>query len=260
MKEMSGRMRWKKGWPIAALVATALLVGWFGFGSAGEGKPVSAESANTAQNTVTVGADGSIKVAPDVAYVSLTVETRGKTAQEAQQANATQFAGVEKAIYETYAIDKKDVQTTNFSVQPEYNYTDKDGRVLKGYVADHSLQITYRKLDEVGKLIDALATAGANQMNGVSFGTEKQDQYELEALKQAMANADAKAGVLASSAKRQLGAVLNIVQGNTSPIPVAQNGMMKFAAADSAASMASTSVQSGQIEIQASVTVQYELK
>lgn len=253
-------MDWKRGLPVAALAAAILLVGWIGLGGKGDTGTVSAESSNTAQNTVTVGADGSIKVDPDVAYVSFTVETRGKTAQEAQQANATKFAAVEKTLYETYAIDKKDVQTTGYNVQPEYNYTEKDGQVLKGYVADHTVQVTYRKLDEVGKLLDSLSAAGANRMDGVTFGTEKQDQYELEALKQAMANADAKANVLATSAKRQLGAVLNIVQGNVDSIPspmFAQNAKI-LASADSAA--ASTSVQTGQIEIKVSVTVQYAMK
>lgn len=253
-------MVWRRGLPIAALIAAAMLVGWIGFGDRGEAASVSAETANSALNTITVGAEGSIKVEPDVAYVTFTVETRGKTAQEAQQANADQFAAVEKTLYETYAMDKKDVQTTSFNVQPEYNYTEKEGQVLKGYVADHTVQVAYRKLEEIGKLLDALSAAGANRMNGVSFGTEKQEQYELEALKQAMENADAKAGVLASSAKRQLGAVLNIVQGDAAEIPSlvrAESAKLSF---DAAASAASTSVQGGQIEIRTSVTVQYEMK
>lgn len=253
-------MGWKKGLPIAAPAAVAMLVGWIGFGGKGNPGTASAESANTAANTITVAANGSIKVEPDVAYLAFTVETRGKTAQEAQQTNADKFAAVEKTLYETYAIDKKDVQTTNFGVQPEYNYTEKDGQVLKGYVADHSVQITYRKLGDIGKLMDALSAAGANRMDGVTFGTEKKDQYELDALKQAMANADAKAGVLASSAKRQLGAVLNIVQGDASPIPTLPTAGIGKVSFSEAAPAASTSVQSGQIEIDVSVTVQYEMK
>jgi len=252
-------MDWKRGLPVAALAAVIMAVGWIGFGGKSEVSTASAEGSNSAPNTITVGADGSIKVDPDVAYVNFTVETRGKTAQEAQQANATKFASVEKTIYETFAIDKKDVQTTGFNVQPEYNYTEKDGQVLKGYVADHSVKVTYRKLDEVGKLLDALSASGANRVDGVAFGTEKQDQYELEALKQAMANAGAKANVLASSAKRQLGAVLNIVQGNVDsiPSPLTAEKAKVLASADSAAF---TSVQTGQIEIDVSVTVQYEMK
>lgn len=263
----------KFGWQAPAIVLAAVLVGWLGFGGGGKGEvgTVSAETTNagatsgmasvtgSAVNTITVGAEGSVKVEPDVAYVNFAVETRGKTAQEAQQANANAFASVEKVLYTTYSIDKKDVQTTGFNVQPEYNYTDKDGQVLKGYVADHNVKVTYRKLEDIGKLMDALSAAGANQMNGVTFDTEKRDQYELDALKNAMANAAAKAGVLATSANRQLGIVLNVVQGDADSVPVVQFGAMAKVAA-SADSAASTSVQAGQIEVNAKVTVQYEMK
>ncbi|MFC4601462.1 SIMPL domain-containing protein [Cohnella hongkongensis] len=247
---------------VLSVVLAAAAIGWFGF-SKGEGNTVSAESvaAGTAPYTITVGASGSVKVEPDVAYLHVAVETRGSKATDAQQSNAKQFAEVEKVLYDTFGIDKKDVQTTGFDVQPEYNYTEKDGRVLKGYLAVHSIQVTYRKLPEIGKLFDALTASGANRLDGVQFSTEKRDQYELEALKKAMANAAAKADVLATSANRQLKGVVNIVQGEVSNAPVLfAREQAKAVMADMASSSASSSVQSGQIEIRTQVTVQYEMQ
>ncbi len=246
---------------VLMVAMAAVVIGWFGFGR-GEGDVVSAETmpVNTPVNTVTVGASGSIMVEPDVAYLRLAVETRGAKATEAQQANADKFAAVEKTLYEKFAIDKKDVKTTGFDVQPEYNYTEKDGRVLKGYIAVHSIQVTYRKLPEIGKLFDALTASGANRLDGVQFATEKNDQYELEALKKAMANASAKAGVLATSANRQVKGVINIVQGEVSNNPILyarEQAEMKMSIS---ADGASSSVQSGQIEISTKVTVQYEMQ
>jgi uncharacterized protein YggE len=245
---------------VLMIAMAAIVIGWFGFGR-GEGDRVSAETvpATVPANTVTVGASGSIKVEPDVAYLSIAVETRGAKAAEAQQANADKFAAVEKTLYEKFAIDKKDVKTTGFNVQPEYKYTEKDGQVLKGYIAVHQIQVTYRKLTEIGKLLDALTAAGANRLDGIQFGTEKKDQYELEALKKAMANASAKANVLASSANRQLKGVINIVQGDVSSNPILYDqygANMKLTESASA----STSVQTGQIEISTTVTVQYEMQ
>jgi uncharacterized protein YggE len=254
----------KKGWQMAAVFLAVAIIGWFGLGKGG-GDIVKAESVTAATgtdaalNTITVGASGSIMVDPDIAYVNAAVETRGATASEAQQTNADKFAAVEKALYEKFGLSKKDVQTTGFYVQPEYNYTDKDGRKLIGYTAVHSVKVSFRKLADIGKLLDALSSAGANRMDGVQFGTEKTDQYELEALKKAMANADAKANVLAVAAKRQVKGVVNIVQGAASapPIPYMAKGMAS-ATADSAAGMP-TSVQTGQIEITTNVTVQYQM-
>ncbi|MCD9025186.1 SIMPL domain-containing protein [Cohnella silvisoli] len=248
---------------VLMVTMAAVVIGWFGFGR-GAGDVVSAESspaATTPPYTVTVGASGSIMVEPDVAYLNLAVETRGTKAADAQQANADKFAGVEKTLYEKFAIDKKDVKTTGFNVQPEYNYTEKDGQVLKGYIAVHSIQVTYRKLPEIGKLFDALTAAGANRLDGVQFATEKNDQYELDALKKAMTNAAAKAGVLATSANRQLKGVVNIVQGDVSSNPILYvREQAKMQMNDMAASGASSSVQSGQIEIRTQVTVQYEMQ
>lgn len=246
---------------VMMVALVVVVIGWFGMGR-GESEVVSAESvaATTPLNTVTVGASGSIKVEPDVAYLNLAVVTRGSKAAEAQQANANKFADVEKTLYEKFAIDKKDVKTTGFDVQPEYNYTEKDGQVLKGYIAVHQIQVTYRKLTEIGKLFDALTASGANRMDGVQFGTEKNDQYELDALKKAMSNASAKASVLAISANRQLKGVINIVQGDVSSNPilyVQEQAQMKM---NEMADGASTSVQSGQIEISTKVTVQYEMQ
>ncbi|WP_256758321.1 SIMPL domain-containing protein [Cohnella sp. WQ 127256] len=249
---------------VLMVTMAVVVIGWGGIGRGGN-EVVSAESlpaTTTSAYTVTVGATGSIMVEPDVAYLNLAVETRGSKAADAQQANATKFAVVEKTLYEKFAIDKKDVKTTSFDVQPEYNYTEKDGRVLKGYVAVHSIQITYRKLPEIGKLFDALTAAGANRLDGVQFSTEKKDQYELDALKKAMDNAAARAGVLATSAKRQLKGVVNIVQGGGSSIPINyyanDSAQMKLMATPESA--ASSSVQSGQIEISTQVTVQYEMQ
>ncbi|MEK0312234.1 SIMPL domain-containing protein [Cohnella sp. 56] len=249
---------------VAVLAVTMVAAGWFGQAKLGAdqvmAETTTAVQAASIQNAVTVGAAGSIKVEPDVAYLNFGVDARGKTAQEAQQAAATKFAAVEKALYETYKIDKKDVQTTGFGVQPEYNYTEKDGQVLKGYLATHTVRVTYRDLAGIGKLLDAVSAAGANRVDGVQFSTEKQDQYELEALKKAMANAGAKASVLATSASRSLGPVINIVQGDAADVPIVMQSrdMMKMAAASAAGE--SSSLQAGQIEITANVTVQYELK
>jgi uncharacterized protein len=252
----------KRTLQVMVVAMAAAVIGWFGFGR-GVGDVVSAESVpvTSPPYTVTVAASGSIMVEPDVAYLYLAVETRGTKAVEAQQANADKFAGVEKTLYEKFGIDKKDVKTTGFDVQPEYNYTEKDGQVLKGYIAVHSIQVTYRKLTEIGKLFDALTVSGANRLNGVQFATEKNDQYELDALKKAMANASAKASVLATSANRQLKGVINIVQGDVSSIPILYSrGEANMKMSDLAGIPAASSVQSGQIEISTKVTVQYVMQ
>jgi len=211
------------------------------------------------KKVITVSGTGEFEVAPDVAYLDVAVETRAATAKEAQANNATKFAALEGVLYQKYAIGKQDVKTTGFSVHPEYKYADNQEPKVTGYLAVHNIRITYRQLDKIGTLLDALSAAGANRMNGVQFDTEKEDQYELQALEKAMANADGKAAVLAKASKRTLKGVLSVSQASVTAQPVYGIRMEKaMAAADSAGS--ATSIQSGQITVRTDITVMYEME
>ncbi|MFC5651969.1 SIMPL domain-containing protein [Paenibacillus solisilvae] len=243
------------------VLAIAIGVGAL-FGTIGNGKNnvYALESGSAAErSTITVSGKGELKAAPDVAYVNVAVETRALTAKEAQSKNATQFAGLTKLLYDTYKMAAKDVKTTSFNVQPEYTYNNNDGTSkVKGYLAAHSLQITTRDLNGVGKLLDDLSASGVNRVDGVQFDTEKADQYELQTLDKAMANAKAKAQTLAKAAGKELQDVITITQNSINVVPVnnGRNIMMESKAADSA----QTTVETGEITLSADITVTYEMK
>ncbi|WP_090583456.1 SIMPL domain-containing protein [Paenibacillus sp. OV219] len=257
-------MMWNRKWVLVPVLALAVGVGTV-FGAAGHnGNEVYAvdNSVIVQKSTITVAGSGKLQVTPDVAYVNVAVETRATTAKEAQAQNANQFAGLKKVLFTTYKMAEKDVKTVGFYVQPEYTYDQKTGESkVKGYVATHSVQITTRNLDGIGQLLDALSASGANRVDGVQFDTEKQDQYELQALEKAMANAKAKADTLAKAAGKQVKEVISISQNNVNsgPIYYGQGGMAK---ADMAASSESapTSVETGVINVSTDITVVYEMQ
>jgi uncharacterized protein YggE len=249
---------------VGVVVAASLLIA-IGAGGAAvmtAGQPHAyalTDNGYTDKKVIAVSGKGELMVAPDVAYLDVGVETRAATAKEAQANNAAKFAGVEKMLLTTYAIPAKEVKTTGFNVQPEYNYTEKEGNKLTGYLAVHSIRVTYRKLDAIGTLLDALSAAGANRVGGVQFDTEKKEQYELQALEKAMASSDAKAAVLAKASKRQLKGVLSVNEGGISVVPV--YGEYNQAKAETASDGAApTSIQSGEITIHTDITVIYEME
>ncbi|QYR21541.1 SIMPL domain-containing protein [Paenibacillus sp. sptzw28] len=208
---------------------------------------------------ITVTGSGDLQAAPDVAYVNVGIDTRAATAKEAQAKNANQFAALKKVLFGYNKLAEKDVKTTGFYVQPEYRYNNNDGTSkLTGYVATHSVQITTRNLDGIGQLLDGLSAAGANRVDGVQFDTEKQDQYELQVLEKAVANAKAKAEALAKAAGKQLNGVVNISQNNVSSTPIFNRG--EYAAADKAAESAPTTVQTGEITVSANITVVFAMQ
>ncbi|MFE5322625.1 SIMPL domain-containing protein [Paenibacillus sp. NPDC056579] len=242
---------------IIGVAAVALLTGLTYFTSVKPGvTPVYAEQAAPAyKNSISVSGQGEIKVTPDVAYINLGVMTKAATANEAQTKNAESFASLTSMLYDTYKLDKADVKTSGFQVQPVYNYSEKEAKIT-GYTATQMVQVTYRDIEKVGSFLDAASTAGANQINGVQFDTEKRQDYEIQAIDSAMKNAEAKAKAIAKTAGKELKGIMNVAQGGTSAIPVQREYSPMMMKADAAG--ASTSIAPGELTITTSLTVQYE--
>lgn len=205
-----------------------------------------------------------MSVRPDKATLNLQVRTKGKEAKLAQTKNAKEMTRVEKVLKDEFRIEAKDIQTTNFSLQPEYRYEQNGKQVFLGYQLEHGLSVTVRKLESVGTLLDALVGKGTEDvavlLQGVNFATEKRQEVELQALDLAMKNALSRAEALAKSSKRSLKGVLRISDSSVQHQPPvyahAPMAMMK-----GGAEMAdSTSVAPGEINISSRVSVEYEMQ
>jgi uncharacterized protein YggE len=217
-----------------------------------------AEQNGTDKHYITVNGKGEMTVAPDVAYIQLGVRTEAATAKEAQEANAKAFAKIRSVLFEQYKLAEKDVKTSGFRVQPEYSYTDRDPKI-KGYSAVQMLQVTYRDLDQLGTFLDAVTAAGANQINGIQFGTEKGDEYELQVIEKALDNAKAKAEAIAKYAGKPLKGIVAVNQGGGVSIPTIRSD---YAVAEKALlgadSAVPTEISAGELKITTTVTVQFE--
>lgn len=243
---------------IAAIVMVLPLVvqGFYSYFKA-DAVIASEEKATAPKHTISVQGNGEIQVKPDVVYAFIAVLSEAQTAQEAQAANAKAFEALNKVLYEQYKIDKKDVKTTGFHVQPQYNYSENRKPEITGYTAEQTVQVTYRDLDGIGALLDDVSAAGVNRINQIQFGTEKEEQYKLEALKAAMDNAEAKANVLAEKADATIKGVLHISESGTNSSPIHYAGYDMMAKSESM-SGGSTSIAAGELTITANVSVQYE--
>ncbi|MGF7049438.1 uncharacterized protein YggE [Paenibacillus sp. DS2015] len=244
----------------SVLVVSALLVGTTGFnGSFGSASKAYAAEESVQRNVINVVGKGEISVTPDIAYLSIGVDSEADTAQAAQKANAAIMAKLNKLLKDTWGIADKDVKTSQFYVQPNYTYTEKDGQKIKGYTAHHVLTVSYRDLTKVGQLLDAASNTGANNINNVQFAVENRDQYETQVIEKAMANAELKAGSIAKAAKRQLGMILVVSQGDSSnPVVYYEQQNMMSAAMDKASG--ATEVEAGEIKVSTQLSVQFELK
>lgn len=210
---------------------------------------------------LTVSADGKVTRTPDLATFSAGVVSQGKTASEAMAANAADMTRVIAALKKAGVADK-DIQTSNLSLNPVYQPQRNlpDGTVepvqprIVGYQANNTVSVRQRKLAEMGKVIDALVSAGANQVNGPNFELDDPDPAQDEARTAAMKKARARAELYARAAGLRVSRILAINEsgGWSPPQPVMYKMAMDAAAP-------SSPVQAGELQMAVNVTVQFEL-
>jgi uncharacterized protein len=232
---------------IRQLVTTAALLAAFAAPLYAEEKPM--------ERTITVSASGNVSVEPDEAMIATGVSSEAKTARESLSKNTE---AMKKVIAElkTQGVEAKDIQTTQFNVEPVYVYP-KEGQppVITGYRVNNMVSVCVHNLDKLGGVLDQLVTVGANQMNGISFNVSKAETLKDEARKTAMANALRRAKLLAAASGADVGEVMQISEDVSyqGPQPV------MYAKRMSAASEAAP-VERGSQELEARVTVTWKLK
>ncbi len=214
---------------------------------------------------VQVSGEGEVKVKPDYVTLNATVYSRAASAQQAQKDNAREMARVDRILRQDFRVEAKDLQTYSFQVAPQYEYS-KDRPIYKGIAVTHTLNIKFRKVDDVGALLDRLVTGGAQEGFGVriediAFATDQLKSYQTQALEQAMADAKARGQVLAKAGSRTLGSVRKISDsriqvGGVEPI----RSFNKMAFSSMAEDSGRTQMAPGEISVRAVVQVEYEMK
>lgn len=230
---------------LAALIATALAL-----------PAAAAEAAMTPPaRQITVMGTGERSAVPDVATVTTGVVSQAKTAGEALSTNSQAMAAVLKALKDA-GIAERDIQTSNFSIQPQYPSYDSTRITppeIAGYQVSNQVSVRLRDVAKLGPVLDALVAAGSNNVSGVSFAIDKPEPLLNEARAEAVKNARAKAELYAEAAGVKLGRVIEISEASFGgPQPV-------FARME-AASAPSVPIAAGESTVTASVTIVYEIE
>ncbi len=203
---------------------------------------------------MTLTGHGEVRQAPDTVTVSAGVTTQGATAAEALSANTAAMTKVMETL-KAGGIPDKDIQTSNFSVQPRYDYNNNPPK-LEGYDVSNSVTVTLHDVAALGGLLDKLVQAGSNQINGISFGIEKPDQALDEARKAAAADARRKAEVYAAATGVKLGPIVSISEQQAyTPPPMQMRAAMKAEMAP-----APVPVAAGEQTLAMDVTITWEIQ
>ena len=213
------------------------------------------------RNTINVSGEGEVFVKPDLGMVTFSVTNEDESAQKALTENTSKTNQLFNYLKEK-GIEEKDIKTTSFNISPRYEYIEKDmygsgKRVLAGYQATQAVEVKIREIDVMGEIIEGGVTSGANEVYGVRFVVEDEEQYMEEVREMAINNAKDKADKLAG----QLGVrLVQIVNYNESGSPIMYREEMAYDAVGTGGSYPSTSVQVGENSIKSTVSISCEIK
>ena len=260
----------------AALALSALAVTAPAFAQMVSPPAVEVAPGNT---LLTVSAEGKSFREPDMAVFSAGVTTQGDSAAAALADNSRAMSQVIAALKRA-GIAERDIQTSNLSIQPIYADPNRDAMMaarmsgqpyvppppeqrvptIIGYQAMNNVSVRQRDLKDFGKVIDTLAAAGANQINGPMFQMDKPDPALDEARLDAVKAARARAELYANATGLRIVRILSITEGGgyygPPPVVFARGGMMEASAPPPPPP---APVQPGELQMTTQVTVLYEL-
>lgn len=209
------------------------------------------------KSTIQVNGNGEVNASPDVAFLSVAVETNSPNASEAVRKNAEKTQAVIAQIKKVLG-DKDKIKTTNYNLSPVYEYDDKTKKqYLKEYRVVNQVQVETLGIDGLGKIIDTATNVGANRINGPSFGIKNSSDLERKALTLAVEDAQKTAETVASASGVKIVKILRINPSYSVPMPYQDSG---FRARAMSAESAPTPIESGDLTISADVTVVYEIE
>ncbi len=208
--------------------------------------------------TVSVSGTGEVSASPDLARVSLGIESRKPTMAEARSEVSATVDRV-LALTRSMKIDPKFVNSTRLQVQPLYEWDEKNRRqLLQGYLVSRQVEVELRDLDQLGTLLEKAVDAGVNQVGDPQLDSTRRKSLEREAMAKAVDDARQNAEALAGAAGAKLGAVRTLNgQANSMPVPMYRRDAMVAMAA--APAPPAETYQAADMKFSATVSAEYDL-
>ena len=235
-----------------------LLLALVAFPSSGWGH----DTRNPDPSILTVSASGTVTAQPDMAVISFGVETSGKSLTDVHRKNSAVMQRVIDRL-RGLKIEKERIQTTSFTVTPQYRQAGKPNTEssmmtpeIIGYSVSNQLAVEVQELDKVATIIDESLASGANHFHGLHWVLRDEQPKRLSALQTAAGKAREKATALSQALKVKLVRVLNVSEGGHTVYPTPYMGR---AMASMESAVADVPVSSGELKVEATVTLTYEI-
>lgn len=165
--------------------------------------------------------EGKVEVVPDTIYVDLGISvTNVATAEEAQK-KIDEVNNKLIAALKNLGVDEKDIKTSNYNINPVYNYFPNAENKITGYNGNATVNVKLKDAKLASGVIAKATEAGANQVTGTRFVVDEPEKYREEARNKAIENAKEQSQKLSKELGISLGKVVNIVESSgDQPYPV----------------------------------------
>jgi len=199
--------------------------------------------------TIAVSGSGQSAAAADRAILTLSVDSEGTTPREALDKNNASMQAVIDGL-KSLGYGVTDIQTSGLGLSPIYDHSGSVAKLI-GYKATNGVMLKVKDVARLGEILDLTVTAGANRIDGLTFDVANKEAALSEARIAAMKDARAKAELMATALGASVGRPITVSESWSSNQPVA---MQTMNAAD-----ASVPIASGQVGLEAQVSVVFEL-
>lgn len=215
---------------------------------------------NPAIRTISVAGEGIIKLDPDTADVSLTVQSISKSLKTAQD-NVTEGLASVTDVLTGAGVAADDIVTASYDIVPQNEYDDNGNfEGISGYIVTATLTVTIRDIDTVGSILDAAVGGGATGVNGIRFYTADPSGPASQARERAIADARTKADQMATAAGVQITGVYSIQETSAPPPQPYEYEAADMAVASGSAEARPVPISPGQSEIRVNVQVVFEIE
>jgi hypothetical protein len=219
-------------------------------------------SAGSIQNSITVSGEGKVTATPDIVRISSGVSELADTTKEAQQQANDKLDRIISILTEN-DVPERNVQTSNLSFRPEYDWNNGEKKLL-GQRVTQTLTIEIPEIDtnpeRVTQILDSLGEIDGLELNSVNFDIEDKTTFFSSAREQAFEKAFQKAKELAQFGSVKLGKPISISEANISynPMPYQNFARKEMVMADGMGG--GSSLPSGELDVTAMVNVVFEIQ
>lgn len=207
-----------------------------------------------------VSETGKVTVVPDIAKVSFGIDSQGQNLKQVQDSVNKKSKALTDAL-KKLGIEEKDIKTTNYSVNPEYDYSNSPYKI-NGYRVSTNYEVKITNFEMVNDALTVATESGANVIGNISFEVNEKtkEEYTQKAREEAVKLAKDKAEGLAKASGITLGKVINVSEsfGVDYPRPIAYTKEVSFGGAADQANVAN--VAPGETEISVTVSLSYEIR